>query len=726
MTTKNKEDKEVVFLADGRITLDPNEFKDEKLALEEYLYKFKEHPSIGFDAFQRTYAALRMFGKEKSEKPGKPGRWKFLDDRVDKPNKKPGMGALYGVEDVAESIMAYLADACVSKDTQGRFILLYGPPSSAKTNLIELMSDALDSFSTLPEGGVYTVKWKLDDVPDLFGGLTEIACPAHESPLNFVEKEELTKIVEGANKGKPAWQHIQPRTTRCPTCNYISRVLKKAGKLEKMEDRIEVVRVFPGVDVNRYEFRPTAEKAYDPTLIFGGAINFERLSRFMSKDHPLVLDYGIGGTINGPSPQHHLVHFSEMYKGGEEFLNEMLDLVQSRTVIVKGKYEVPVDAVFIGTTNLEEFEKMKTLPQLGDYLTSRSYPIGAGYLLVLDDQGKALKERVFYSPKRKLTYHIPPHFVEEVLSTMAVLGALDDPKSELKITLLQKAQVYNGEMPHGLEYNLDELFWELWSDAHHKPSSDVTEGVRRGVPFRFFQELPIKFSYSLAKLPLKTKKDNFDQKYEDGCVGMLTIKPLLEGIVKTYDGVSDETRERIVKEILPIAWDIYEDALAKDVNRAILGEKRIIGLGTKYIAQAYESVRGRKEYLDLRGQKLPIDEEFMKYIEQASGVRNPGEFREALANHVKYRKGDFTKIVDGQETLALDALTQQLISENPTFRRAIEEYAITRILPNLVDDISIAYSEANEPLIKDLEKMGYCRACGSIAIQAAARKRRSK
>lgn len=35
MTTKNKEDKEVVFLADGRITLDPNEFKDEKLALEE-------------------------------------------------------------------------------------------------------------------------------------------------------------------------------------------------------------------------------------------------------------------------------------------------------------------------------------------------------------------------------------------------------------------------------------------------------------------------------------------------------------------------------------------------------------------------------------------------------------------------------------------------------------------------------------------------------------------
>lgn len=157
-----------------------------------------------------------------------------------------------------------------------------------------------------------------------------------------------------------------------------------------------MINLLPQTDVMMEEFRPTAEKAYDPSKIFGGSVNMKRFSKILDKEHPLVLNYGIGGAIDAPSPQHHIVHFSEMYKAHEVgLLDEILDLITSRNLKVIGKYDVRIDSVIFATTNLEEYGKISAIPRLGEYLKTRSNKIVMGHLVVMDDLAEALKRRIF-------------------------------------------------------------------------------------------------------------------------------------------------------------------------------------------------------------------------------------------------------------------------------------------------------------------------------------------
>lgn len=731
--------KEVVFRPDDIIRIDPDKFERKEMTLDEYLELFKQHPSLGFDAYQRLYAALRMFGTEESRKPWKPKRWKFLDDRIESPWKRAGATnafeiALYGIEEPVNEIMRYLEDACISRDAQSRFFILIGPPSSAKTDLINLISYTLDGFGTLPEGELYTVKFNLKEVSDLFHGLEEVICPAHDNPLNFVPADKVRSLLKEVNEEVHPdykWREIKLTYSRCPACQHIIQTLK--SKKINWEDKISVVNILPQIDVAIEEFRPTAEKAYDPLKIFGGSINMSRFAKILNKDHPLVVNFGIGGTIDGPSPQHHIVHFSEMYKAHEVgLLDEVLDLISSRNLKVLGKYDVRVDSVILGTTNLEEYGKISSLPRLGEYLKSRSYKIPMGYLTVIDDLAIALKKRVFEKMAASRNIHVPPHYVERLLSPMAVLAGLDVPASEMKITLVQKALIYNGEIPSGLERELEEIHEELRKAARSRPMEELSEGIKYGVPFRFFQELPAKLMLALEKIPEKAKAEILDPRYT-GCLSMVNIKNFYDEAIRTYDGINQETRRRIVdmrvptekKEPVELALDesyeLYIQSLVRDVNKSILGEGRILNLALKYLAQIYESELGKKEYRDISGRITPIDYKFLEDVEKAAGVTNRSEFRKHFAGHVKYRLHDFKS-----EKYPMKTLTENLVKEDLLFRRAIENYAMENVLPSMIEDVSLAYSPANEAIMQELYKLGYCKACASIALQTAALKRKER
>jgi predicted Ser/Thr protein kinase len=731
--------KEVVFLPDDVIRIDPDKFERKEITLDEYLELFQQYPSLGFDAYQRLYAALRMFGTEESTKPWKPKRWKFLDDRIESPWKRAGATSpfeiyLYGIEEPVNEIMRYLEEASINRDAQSRFFILIGPPSSAKTDLINVMSYTLDGFGTLPEGELYTVKFNLEEVSQLFYGLEEVICPAHENPLNFVPRDKVISLLKKVNEEVHPdykWREIKFTYWRCPSCQYIIQKLKRHGI--SWEDKISVVNLLPQVDVAAEEFRPTAEKAYDPAKIFGGSINMSRFAKVLSKDHPLVLNFGIGGTIDGPSPQHHIVHFSEMYKAHEVgLLDEVLDLISSRNLKVGGKYDVVIDSVIFGTTNLEEYGKISSLPRLGEYLKSRSYKIPMGYILIMDDLAKALKKRVFEKMSKSRNVHVPPHYVERFLAPLGVLSTLDLPESEMKITLVQKALIYNGEVPYGLERELEEIREELRRAARAKPMEELTEGIKYGIPFRFFQELPAKLMLALDKIPEKAKAEISDPRYK-GCLSMINIKNFYDEIIRTYDGINSETRRRIVDMRTPTeknepvelaldeSYELYIQSIIMDVNKAILGEERILNLALKYLAQVYESELGRMEYRDPSGRITPIDYKFLEDVEKAAGVTNKSEFRKHFANHVKYRLSDFKS-----EKYPMKELAASLLKEDSLFRRAIENYAMENVLPSMIEDVSLAYSPANEPVMQELYKLGYCKACASIALQIAALRRKEK
>lgn len=719
---------EVVYVGDSTIKIDPYKFKRKKLSTDEFLELLKQLPSLGFNSFQRLYAALRMFGKEKANKPWKPDRWKWMDYRIKMAREKAGMGAIYGLEAEVDQIMGYFEKACYETDMRGRFLMLLGPVSSAKTSLIDIMADTLDAFGTLPEGEIFTVKFDLKGVSEHFGDLEEVVCPAHESPLNFMEEEKLEGILEEINKDIPKWQTIHPTMTRCPSCDFIITKLTDLG--EDFRKRMSVTNLKPLAEAKAYEFRPTAEKAYNPAEIFGGVTDFNRMARFGGKkEHPMVLNFGIGGTIDGPSPQRHLTHFSEMYKGGIEFLNEMLDVVQKRTLSVKGKWQVYVDSVFVGTTNLQEYGKLQELPEIGDYIRTRSIGLPIGYILVLDDMASALNKRVFDKEREKI--HIPPHFVEMFLGPLSVMSTLDEATTELKTNLLEKALIYNGEMPHGKEFDFDERLRELQKEAQEKPPLVRTEGIRNGIPFRWFQNLPLEIDSALRKVPIKVRKELTDPDHPNGCMAMINIEDVVSSYIKRYDGINEETRQRLLIQIIPLCYEpkekdsLYVSALVRDVNKSLLGEQRILNIGTQYLVQAYEDANKKREFLDARGIRQPINYEFLKEIEKSAGVVNESEFRKDLAYNVKYRRDEY-KGRGGDKFLYYDWLAKKLIEESATFRRAIENYAITNVMPNIVTDVSTAYSATNEDLVVELKKMGYCRACANMAISLAAQMRRPR
>jgi len=710
--------KEVVFLPDDVIRIDPDSFQRREMSLNEYIEHFIQYPSVAFNAYQRLYAALRMFGSEESSKPWKPKRWKFLDDRIESPWKRGGATSpfeiyLYGIEEPVNEIMRYLEEATINTDAQARFFILIGPPSSAKTDLINLMSYTLDGFGTLPEGELFTVKFNLQDYSHLFYGLEEIVCPAHENPLNFVPRDRAKELIKKVNERVHPdykWREIRLTQSRCPSCQYIIQKLKNHGI--SWEDKISVVNLLPQEDVAMEEFRPTAEKAYDPQRIFGGSVNMSRFAKILSKDHPLVIDFGIGGGIDRPSPQHHIVHFSEMYKAHElGLLDEILDLISSRNLKVLGKYDVGIDSVIFGTTNLEEYGKVSSLPRLGEYLKSRSYKIPMGYLLVIDDLAQALKKRIFEKMSVNRNIHVPPHYVERFLATLGVLSTLDEPPSEMKITLLQKALIYNGEVPYGLERDLEEIREELRREARAKPMEELTEGIKYGLPFRFYQDLVAKLMLALERIPERAKAEILDERYK-GCLSMINIMRFYDEVIRTYDGINAETRRRIVDMRTPSgknepaqlalneSYELYVQSVIRDVNRAILGEERILNLAVKYLAQVYESELGKKEYKDQSGRVVPIDYKFLDDVEKAAGIVNKSEFRKHFAAHVKYRLPDFSSAKYPMRELA-----RKLLEEDHLFRRAIENYAMENVLPSMIEDVSIAYSPANEAVMQELYKL---------------------
>ena len=308
-TTKPDLEQEVVFTGPNELFIDPSEMMETStLSLSEFAELVLEKPSIGFNAHQRLYAALRMSGSQTDMH----GRlhYNFLDDWVDLPNRPAHELSLPGLDSVAEELMSHLRAATTNPTQQRRYILFVGPPSTGKTTLVHLAAKTLDAFGYTPEGAVYTVQFDLSKYSELFKGqhdkpgLQSVVCPSHENPLNFLPRRELAGLLETINqRNMPAWQKVQARTEHCPACDYVIQRVKKEGG--KLEDIVTVRRLYDhepeGHSVRMEEFRPTDDKSYDGTKLFGGNTNFNRFKVLLSETHPLVVEYGIGGHHDGPS-----------------------------------------------------------------------------------------------------------------------------------------------------------------------------------------------------------------------------------------------------------------------------------------------------------------------------------------------------------------------------------------------------------------------------------------
>jgi len=116
---------------------------------EQYLdlVRNKEFPNLGVLSHQRAYQMIESSGKKKVSYFGQERiRYDFFEDK------------LFGVEHSIDEIMAYISSAAQRTETARRMLLLWGPPSSGKSDLVNLLKRGLEAWSRTEDGAVFAIK----------------------------------------------------------------------------------------------------------------------------------------------------------------------------------------------------------------------------------------------------------------------------------------------------------------------------------------------------------------------------------------------------------------------------------------------------------------------------------------------------------------------------------------------------------------------------------------
>lgn len=156
---------------------------DEVVTFAQYLDKVKEKPGLAALAHKRIYDMIKSYGVEVDADTGEE-RYKFFETQ------------LFGIEDSTKQIMEYFKGAALGSDVGRRFLLLFGPPSSGKSNLVSMLKSSLEVWSRHPDGAVYGID----------------GCPMAEEPLHLVPEDLRDQVMKELK--------VKIEGDLCPVCAY--------------------------------------------------------------------------------------------------------------------------------------------------------------------------------------------------------------------------------------------------------------------------------------------------------------------------------------------------------------------------------------------------------------------------------------------------------------------------------------------------------------------------
>lgn len=321
-------------------------------------------------------------------------------------------GELFGIDAPLAHVVEYFKAASLGSDVGRRILLLYGPPSSGKSQLVILLKRGMEEFSQTDAGAVYA----LSD------------CPQHEDPLNLIphalrrEFEEETGI------------HLEGDL--CPKCAHNLRE-KFHGDIY----RVPVKRIFfsekerMGIGT----FVPSDPKSQDIAELVG-SIDLSTIGDYGSESDPRA--YRFDGELN--IANRGLMEFIEMLKADERFLYVLLTLAQEKN-IKTGRFPlIYADECVIAHTNETEFNEFMA-DKKSEALHDRMIIVRIPYNLRVSQEEKIYEKLLRQTNMQGI--HVAPHTLH-VAALFAVLSRLEEPKTA-GLTLLKKLKLYDGEDVEG-------------------------------------------------------------------------------------------------------------------------------------------------------------------------------------------------------------------------------------------------------------------------------------
>jgi serine protein kinase len=364
----------------------------------DYLPLVLENPRLAQLAHARVYNMVRSYGVDVDEHGNE--SYQFFTRE------------LFGIDEALARVVEYLKAAATGSDVGKRILMLYGPPSSGKSQLVILLKRGLEEFTHTDEGAVYAIA----------------DCPQHENPLHLIPHvlrqeflDEYGVYIEGE---------------LCPMCSLNLRQ-KYDGDLY----RVPVKRIFLSEKdrIGIGTFVPSDPKSQDISELVG-SIDLATVGEYGSESDPRA--YRFDGELN--IANRGMCEFIEMLKADERFLYILLTLTQEKN-IKTGRFSlIYADEFVIAHTNEAEFKEFLA-DKKSEALQDRMIMVQMPYNLKVSAEVRIyekLLKRASLGP-----IHIAPHALE-VAAMFAVLSRLEEPKMA-GLTMVKKMHLYDGQEVEG-------------------------------------------------------------------------------------------------------------------------------------------------------------------------------------------------------------------------------------------------------------------------------------
>jgi serine protein kinase len=364
----------------------------------DYIPLVLDNPQLAQLAHARVYNMVRSFGIDVEEQGNE--RYQFFARE------------LFGIDEALAKVVEYLKAAAMGSDVGKRILMLYGPPSSGKSQLVILLKRGLEEYTHTDEGAVYAIA----------------DCPQHENPLHLIPQTLRKDLLDNYD--------IYVEGELCPMC-----FLNLTQKYHNDIYQVPVKRIYFS-EKNRIgigTFVPSDPKSQDISELVG-SIDLATVGEYGSESDPRA--YRFDGELN--IANRGMSEFIEMLKADERFLYILLTLTQEKN-IKTGRFSlIYADEFVIAHTNEAEFKEFladKKSEALQDRMIMVQMPYNLKVSAEVQIYEKLLK-RASIGP-----IHIAPHALE-VAAMFAVLSRLEEPKMA-GLTLIKKMHLYDGQDVEG-------------------------------------------------------------------------------------------------------------------------------------------------------------------------------------------------------------------------------------------------------------------------------------
>src|SRR5690606_37137772 len=311
----------------------------------DYLKLVMENPRVARPAHERLYDMIKRAGVEVNEENNRE-RYLFFTEH------------LFGIDEALSQVMEYFKAAAFGSDVRRRVLLLYGPPSSGKSELVIRLKRGLEEYSRTQEGALYAIA----------------DCPQHEEPLHLIPhalrdrfREQLGITIEGE---------------LCPLCS-----LNLREKYENDIYRVPVKRIFISEKdrIGIGTFVPSDPKSQDIAELVA-SIDLSKIGAYGAESDPRA--YRFDGELNianrglmeciemlkadarayrstggHTTANRGLREFLVVQKAGETCLSVLLTLAQECS-IKTGRFPVIyADECIISHTSAAEFREFMSDPR---------------------------------------------------------------------------------------------------------------------------------------------------------------------------------------------------------------------------------------------------------------------------------------------------------------------------------------------------------------------------